>query len=143
MRHAQILGTRLFLFEGDRNFFRKDSVPRAQAQMREGVTTMKKLILSFVLLMFTLPAAAQQEINQREADQQQRIDQGIKSGALTDKEATHLQNQEGRIDKQEGRMEAKDGGKLTAADKKKLNRELNRESRRIYREKHNKHVANP
>ena len=86
-----------------------------------------------------LPAVAQsnQEINARKENQQDRIAQGVKSGLLTARETEHLEAREAHINHQEAHMKAADGGKLTAADRAKINREQNRTSRAIYRDKHN------
>jgi len=86
-----------------------------------------------------LPAIAQsnQEINQRKENQQDRIAQGVKSGELTPRETERLEGREAHINRQERRMRAADGGHLTAADRAKINREQNRTSRAIYRDKHN------
>ena len=86
-----------------------------------------------------LPAIAQsnQEINQRKENQQDRIAQGVKSGELAPGETARLENREAHINRQERRMRAADGGHLTAADRAKINREQNRTSRAIYRDKHN------
>jgi len=86
-----------------------------------------------------LPAFAQsnQEINQRKENQQDRIAQGVKSGQLTARETEHLEAREAHINRQEARMKAANGGRLTAAERAKINREQNRTSRAIYRDKHN------
>lgn len=74
-------------------------------------------------------------VDQRERNQQRRIGQGVKSGELTPAETRRLERQEGKIKADE--MHAKADGKVTPAERRKLHRELNRESRRIYRKKHN------
>lgn len=74
-------------------------------------------------------------INQRQIHQQQRINQGIRSGQLTYGEARRLENQEARI--QTNKLFDKSDGKVTPAERQQLNRELNRTSANIYRLKHN------
>ena len=76
-------------------------------------------------------------IAQRKVDQQDRIAQGVKSGSLTAGETSKLEHQEAGINKEEHGMRAEDNGKLSAADKKLLNKQQNQESKRIYRDKHN------
>ncbi len=98
------------------------------------------MFLSFVLVTMISAASAfgqthTPSINQRERNQQHRINQGVKSGELTRAEAGTLERQEARIKTQE--MFAKKDGKVTPAEHRKLHRELNRESHRIYRKKHN------
>lgn len=91
----------------------------------------------------TLPPsqATSKTINNRKVDQQDRIAQGVQSGQLTAKETSHLEKQEAGINKEEVGMREADNGKLTKADKKTLDKAQNKESKRIYRDKHNTHVA--
>jgi len=77
------------------------------------------------------------EINQREQNQQNRIANGIKSGQLTPGETVRLEEKENRLVRNEKRDMAKDGGHLTKKDQAQLNREANRVSKDIYRDKHN------
>jgi len=76
------------------------------------------------------------EVNQREGDQQQRITQGVNSGTLTAQQDTRLDNSEQRIQNQEASDLSKNNGHLTAAEQLRLNHEQNRDSRRIYDDKH-------
>lgn len=78
-------------------------------------------------------------IQQREQNQQQRIDQGVASGQLTPREAGKLDAQQARIQQREARMKA--DGTLTAGERRKLTREQDRASRNIYRKKHNNRTA--
>ena len=80
---------------------------------------------------------AKGEINQRKENQQDRIAQGVKSGQLTAGETARLEGREAHINRQEARMKAANGGRLTPGDRAKINREQNRTSRAIYRDKHN------
>jgi hypothetical protein len=79
-------------------------------------------------------------IQKREAIQQKRIDQGVKSGQLTPKETGKLERQQTKIKQDEERMKA--DGKLTPQERRKLKREQNRASRNIYRKKHNEREVN-
>ncbi len=79
-------------------------------------------------------------INQRKAEQQQRIGQGVTSGQLTPRETSHLEHQEAAINREERDMRAADNGHLTRSDRKTLHAQQNQESRRIYRDKHNVRV---
>jgi hypothetical protein len=74
-------------------------------------------------------------ILQREQNQQQRIQQGVKSGELTPREAGRMESQQARITQNEERMKA--DGTLTRAERKKLTHQQNRASRNVYRKKHN------
>jgi len=77
------------------------------------------------------------DISQRKVDQQDRIAQGVKSGQLTAGETSHLEHQEAGINQEEHGMRAEDNGHLTAQDRKTLHTQQNKESHRIYRDKHN------
>ncbi len=77
------------------------------------------------------------EIGARRENQQDRIAQGIKSGQLTAGETAKLEGQESRINREVRNDRAADGGKLTNQQKAQVNRQLNRESARIYNKKHN------
>jgi hypothetical protein len=77
------------------------------------------------------------EVNNREQNQQDRIANGVKSGELTPHETAKLEGQENHIANQEKRDMAAHNGHLTKGEQAKLNREQNRESKRIYAKKHN------
>jgi hypothetical protein len=71
---------------------------------------------------------------QRNVNQQRRIEQGVQSGSLTTREAGRLEGGESHISKKEAR--AGSDGKVTSHEQARVQKAENRESRRIYREKH-------
>lgn len=73
-------------------------------------------------------------VNARQADQRNRIQQGIRSGELTRGEARQL-GAEQRTIRQEERQYKSDGV-LTRAERKDLRQDLNVASKDIYNEKH-------
>jgi hypothetical protein len=73
----------------------------------------------------------------RAENQQDRIAQGIRSGQMTAGEAARVEKNEANINKEVRNDRAANGGKLTGAEKAQINRQQNRESRQIYRSKHN------
>lgn len=75
------------------------------------------------------------QVNRRETRQQARIANGAKSGKLTPKQTAHLEKGEQRLQKNEKKDMAKDNGHLTKKDQHQLNRESNRMSRRIAKDK--------
>ena len=79
------------------------------------------------------------KIDQRQANQEKRIQQGVASGALTPKEAANLEKREAKIAKDEAA--AKADGKVTAKERRKLNRELDRSSKAIYKQKHDRQTV--
>jgi hypothetical protein len=96
-----------------------------------------------VAAAFALPALAQTSstprIDQRQANQERRIEQGEKSGALTQKEAARLEKGQARVQKMENKAMA--DGKVTKKEARRIDKAQDRESRRIYREKHDKQTA--
>jgi hypothetical protein len=77
------------------------------------------------------------EVGKRAENQQDRIGQGIQSGQLTAGEAAHLESNEAKINKEVRNDRAANGGKLTPQERAQVNRQQNRTSRQIYRDKHN------
>jgi hypothetical protein len=78
-------------------------------------------------------------VDQREANQQARIDAGVASGPLTARETNRLDKQQARI----ASVEAKDkaDGTVTAKERRQLHRMQNHASKNIYVQKHDPQVA--
>ncbi len=76
------------------------------------------------------------QVNRREGNQQQRIGNGIKSGKLNSKQATHLEKRETSVQNREKKDMAAHNGHLTKAEQKGINRQQNRISKSIYKDKH-------
>jgi len=102
---------------------------------------MKKLVLSTMMAAFLASGIYAQEIRDRKERQQARIAQGVKSGQLTAGETARLERQEARINRETRRDRAANGGKLTPAEKARINHQQNVESARIYNKKHNAKTA--
>jgi len=100
-------------------------------------------LLACLLLGSTAAAFAQPTANtvQRDINQQQRIEQGLQSGALNTKEASALEREESRVDKMQS--QALKDGKLTPAEQARLNQAQNKASGDIYAAKHNGVTGNP
>ena len=75
-------------------------------------------------------------IQERIAAQQSRIDQGIVSGRLTQREAAIIQDNLNWIRDRELRMKA--DGILTGRERERLHRMLDQNSEMIFRKKHNR-----
>lgn len=73
-------------------------------------------------------------IDQRQANQEKRIEQGVASGQLTPREANRLERKQDRIAHVEQR--AKSDGAVTAQERKHLTKMENHTSRDIRRERH-------
>ena len=107
---------------------------------------MKRFMKWFTMVALVaaiIPAAglAQGSVNERERNQRERIRQGVKSGELTRVEAARLRRQEAQIRLNEARAR-RSGGEFTPQERARIQRQLNRESRRIYRQKHDGQVRN-
>ena len=94
-----------------------------------------------VMLLAPVGASARQyhrhNINERESHQQQRIRQGIRSGELTRREAGRLEAREARIRTNEA-YARHSGGKFTPRERARIQHQLNRESRGLHHQKHDR-----
>ena len=81
------------------------------------------------------------DVVQRDVNQQNRIEQGLKSGQLTTKEAGKLEREESRVDKMEAN--AMKDGKVTNAEKRRIEAAENKASKDIYNEKHDAQTGDP
>ncbi len=96
-------------------------------------------LLAGVVILGSLPALAGPQapyFDQRQMDQQSRINQGVQSGRITPGEYRRLQNEQERIRQTEAMMRAKNG-RLTPGEKAQLAQMQDRANRDIYRYKHN------
>jgi len=71
---------------------------------------------------------------QRNVNQERRIEQGIQSGQLTNREAGRLERGQARVDRAEARAGA--DGHVGAGEQRRIQKQENRQSKRVYREKH-------
>jgi hypothetical protein len=104
---------------------------------------MKALIAATLAAVFAAPLLAQTtstpRIDQRQQNQERRIEQGEKSGSLNPREAGRLERGQARVQKMEDK--AAGDGKVTAKERARLEHAQNKQSRRIYRQKHDRQVA--
>jgi hypothetical protein len=77
------------------------------------------------------------EVGARRANRQARIAKGIRSGQLSAGKTAKLEHRESNINHEVHNDRAANGGKLTPGEHAQVNRQLNRESARIYNKKHN------
>src|SRR5262245_11021308 len=94
---------------------------------------MKKLIGIALLSAFSLPAFAQDfvtspSIEQRQVNQQRRIDQGVRAGWITPQEAARLERGQERVRQME--RDALANGRFTPYERAEIQDELDRQSRR-------------
>lgn len=103
---------------------------------------MKLLKASVVSLMLTAPLVALAQsastpvFDQRQANQEQRIQQGVQSGSLTQQEAARLERGQDRLQAKEDRVKA--DGVVTRQERAQLQHAENRQSARIYNQKHDR-----
>ena len=76
------------------------------------------------------------EVDQRLENHQDRIDAGVNKGQINAKQEARDIARDTRVAQQLSVDEAKNGGKITKGEQRRLNRELNRNSRRIYKQRH-------
>lgn len=98
----------------------------------------------FALAGLAFSAAAQEtkstkRIDKRQDYQERRIEQGQRSGQLTQKEAARLEKGQDRVQKMENKAVA--DGKVTKKERAKIEKAQDRQSARIHRERHDKQTA--
>jgi WXXGXW repeat (2 copies) len=81
--------------------------------------------------------------NTREANQDQRISSGLRSGQMTSGEAARAERTQSQIDQQVHSDRVANGGALNSQEKQQVNAEQNAANRQIYREKHNGNTITP
>ena len=100
-----------------------------------------KLIAMSVLTSAAWAQTTADKDQQRDVNQQERVEQGLQSGQLSTKEAGSLERQEQHVDS----MEARDmkNGSISPAEQARLNAAQNKVSNNIYADKHNGVTGNP
>lgn len=107
--------------------------------------TINSTFATLLLGAFTLPALAQTpaqaqaaayNIDQRQANQQRRIDAGVQSGELTQREAAHLQKGQAHVRKMENKAMA--DGVVTNKEHAKIAHAQDKQSRHIEHQKHDR-----
>jgi hypothetical protein len=105
---------------------------------------MKRILSSMMIGGLFLSTAtltfAEGKIGERKENQQKRIANGVANGSLTAGETAKIEHQEANINKEVAAERAANGGKLTPAERRQVNRQQNRTSKEIYRDKHNGRV---
>jgi hypothetical protein len=109
--------------------------------MKTTAITIQLVAMSVLTTAAWAQATTAEKDQQRDVNQQQRIEQGLQSGQLSTREAGSLERQEQHIDK----MESRDlrNGSISPAEQARLNAAQNRVSNQIYADKHNGVTGNP
>ncbi|WP_323003256.1 hypothetical protein [Denitromonas sp.] len=105
---------------------------------------MKKILTLGAMLAactLSLPAMADRgdRVDARQDRQQQRIERGVRSGDLTRHEARRLDRGQDRIDRMQARAYA--DGHVSRHERARIHKEVVRQDRHIYRERHDRQVA--
>jgi ABC-type microcin C transport system permease subunit YejB len=121
-------------------------VDRQRGPPQQKGSPMKRLLLSVAAasaVLVSLPAVASaapwQPINQRQANLEHRIDQGVRNGSLTGPEATKLREQYRDL----ARLEAnyrRSGRGLSPSERADLDRRFDRLSDHVYAQRHDAQV---
>jgi len=97
---------------------------------------MKILVFLISLTLIASAATAKTRAEKREANQDQRIENGVQSGELTQKEATRLEAGQARVDQTQDSAQA--DGKVTKKEKRHVEKMQDRQSKKIHRQKHDR-----
>ena len=99
--------------------------------MKTRTTLMITLVMS---LGANAALAVMSGIDQRQSNQEARIEQGVRSGELTNRESVRLVRGQVELQKMENR--SKRDGVVTKRERARLHKKASGESGRIYRKKH-------
>ena len=105
----------------------------------------KSIIAAVVIAAFALPGlslaqtSSTPRIDQRQENQDKRIDQGVKSGELTKKEAKRLEKGQATVQKKENK--AMKDGEITNKEAGRIEKAQDKQSKRIYKQKHDNQTA--
>jgi hypothetical protein len=113
------------------------------------MTTLRTLTVAVTLAVASIGVFAQAAsapaatpgIDQRQANQEQRIDKGVASGALNKRETRRLTKEQNLVDKAENK--AKADGTVTKAERRRLHKMQNHASKDIHQQKHDAQSAKP
>jgi uncharacterized membrane protein YebE (DUF533 family) len=97
---------------------------------------LSKIFLVVATLAVSIPAFAETPvINHRQANQQNRINQGVASGQLTGRETAKLERGQQHVANM--KANAKADGVVTRSERAQIRHAQNVQSNRIYNKKHN------
>ena len=96
-------------------------------------------VLPAVALAQSIGTTSTPRIDQRQAEQQKRINQGVQSGQLTTKEAARLEKGQAHVQKMENKAVA--DNKVTRKERAHIEHAQDKQSRKIHREKHDKQTS--
>ena len=95
---------------------------------------LKTLMLSILLVLASISVTSSafgQEVHKRIVHQHKRIHQGVKSGKLNHRQASKLRSVDAHVHTRAVKDRLHNQGRLTPAQRHRLNKTLNKNSRRI------------
>ena len=109
----------------------------------------KFIAYAALALLFALPGAAMaqtadapvpdhprvNEVDQRLQDQQNRVNNGVADGQINAGQAAHDDSRDAHVSQELNKDQAKDGGHITKAEQRKMNRQLNKNSKHIHHQR--------
>ena len=98
-------------------------------------------LFAMVALPVAVQAAETPRVDAREAKQEERIEQGTKSGELTQKETAKLEAGQAKVEAKE--TKAKADGVVTKKERTKLAHAQNKQSKKIHHQKHDNQKQAP
>jgi hypothetical protein len=112
---------------------------KAGTNKKEENKTMNRMTIVLVTgaLLTGTALMAEDKVDQRFSNQQQRVGKGLQNGSLTAREGANVENKEAGLRKEIHTDRAANGGKLTSAEKTQVNQQQNKLSNQIYNKKHN------
>ena len=107
--------------------------------LRTAVIAVMVAALPGIAVAQTSDTTSTKRIDKRQELQQKRIDKGVKSGQLNEKEAARLQKGQENVQKMEDKAAA--DGKITVGERARIEHKQDVQSKRIYRQKHDVQTA--
>lgn len=104
-------------------------------QLRTLTTLTSTSIFALGLVLVSVGSADAARPDRRQARQSVRIHQGVKDGSLTKGETARLAAGQTKVQYQ--KKKARADGKVTRHERRRIERSQDRQSRRIFRTKHN------
>ena len=93
-------------------------------------------VTAFAAILAVAPFASAGVIGKRKDHQQDRIAQGVKSGSLNSRETARLERRESALNREVRAERTLNHGRLTHAERRQVDRQQDRLSRQIHRNKH-------
>jgi hypothetical protein len=104
--------------------------------MKKTTTMMVAGLMAISITVSAQQTAPKSEVGQRQQNQRERINNGVKNGQITPAQAHALHQEDKSMHNEIKADRAQNGGKLTPGEKKQINQQQNQVSKQIHNEKH-------